>query len=355
MPIEFALLVAASLLAVGAMRLLPKAYGSATVALFSAVVLTWLSWQSAVWLVVGGALTLGFMVLGERLNLKTAAFVVAVVLHVLALVLLRDLPGYAWIGGAYFTLRHVHVLSDWWVGSLSRPRWDDYARYHLFLPVLAAGPIHRYQPFKRQLARRRNDPQELAIGAERLLWGAFQSIVLGHFLIAKAQGILSDIIAPLPAFLFQWALSALDWVGLYLTFAGLSSVAIGLALMMGLRIEENFNAPWRAQNLVDFWSRWHMTLTGFSRDYVFRPVAARTRSSAFGAFSAMIFLGIWHGSTVYWLGWGIWQGLGILLTVQAQRLPFVASLPGWSGKVFAALWLSATYPVVTLVTGGLGE
>lgn len=94
-----------------------------------------------------------------------------------------------------------------------------------------------------------------------------------------------------------------------------------------------------------------MTLTGFSRDYIFRPIAARTRSSVLGAFASMVFLGLWHGSSLYWLGWGLWQGLGIMLTIKAQRLWFLSYMPSWAGTVFAALWLSATFPVVTMVIG----
>lgn len=349
MPVEFMVLVTASLVAVCAMRFLPKPFGPTIVALLTAAILVFLSWESALWLFLGGVLTLVLMSAGEYFERQTQVFVSAILMHVVSLVLLRDLLGYAWIGGAYFTLRHIHVLSDWWIGSLVRPKWSDYARYHLFLPVIAAGPIHRFEPFQRQLARRRNDPTELINGSERLLVGLFQFTVLGT--IMSKQSAYKDT-AMLSPFFQNWLQSLLDWGGLYLTFAGLSSIAIGLSLMMGLKIEENFNAPWRAQNLVEFWSRWHMSLTNFSKDYIFHPVAAKIRSSVAGAFAAMIFLGLWHGSSIYWLGWGIWQGLGVLVTVQAQRNSFGQKYPKWAGKIFIALWLSATFPVVTMLTGG---
>lgn len=252
MPNELAILIAASLVAVCAMRVLAKPYGPASVTVISAATLLLVSWQSALWLFAGMVVTLGSMSMGERHGVRTQVFVGAVVLHATLLVLMRDLPGYAWIGCAYFTLRHIHVLSDWWIGALPKPKLGEYARYHLFLPVLAAGPIHRFEPFQRQMARRRNDLDDLLRGSERLLWGAFQCVVLGHYGMTKVTNASVAALNGLPYFFNEWVRSACGWIGLYLMFAGLSSIAIGLALMMGLRIEENFNAPWRAKNLVEF-------------------------------------------------------------------------------------------------------
>jgi alginate O-acetyltransferase complex protein AlgI len=350
-PSEFVLLTLAALLAVVLMRALPRTYGGPAVAILSAVVLALCSWQSAVWLILGSVLNLGAMAVGDQMKGRTTALVFAITIHLLALLVLRDISGYVWIGSAYFTLRHIHVLSDWWLGVLAKPRWTEYAVYQLFLPVLAAGPIHRYRPFQQQLNRRRNDRTELLSGAERVLWGAFQSICLGLWLCHRIETNAPFDNLTFPMFVHNWAASTWGWLSLYLTFAGLSSIAVGLALMMGLRIEENFNAPWRARNLIGFWSRWHMSLTNFSKDYIFRPVAAATRSSVCGAFSAMIFLGVWHGMSLYWLCWGAWQGLGILLTVQARKYGWFKALSNWSGKLFAALWLSLTLPVITLATG----
>lgn len=351
MPPELIFCLIASLLAVGAMRWLPRRFGPDAVAAISTITLAAVSWQSALFLVTGIVVTFIAMVLGERLKAKAVVFVPAVIAHLATLLLFRELPVAAWLGAAYFTLRHIHVLSDWWCEELPCPRLGDYARYHLFLPVLAAGPIHRFAPFQRQLARRRNDTGELVSGAERTLWGTFQFTVLANAIIPRVERACIEYLAPIPTFFSNWVQSAFDWIALYLSFAGLSSIAIGLSLMMGLRIEENFNAPWRATSLPDFWSRWHMSLTNFSRDYVFRPVAALSRSPITGAFAAMLFLGLWHGSSVYWLGWGAWQGLGIVLTILARRTQWFSELPKSGGPVFVALWLTATYPVVNFLTG----
>ena len=78
---------------------------------------------------------------------------------------------------------------------------------------------------------------------------------------------------------------------MFFSFAGLTSLALGLSLMMGLKLEENFNRPWAAKNLIDFWSRWHMTLSNWCRDYVFYPVTAITRLPVVGLLLAMLAMG----------------------------------------------------------------
>lgn len=354
MPTELVVLIAGSLLSVGAMRALTREAGPNAVVALSLLTLAMLSWTSALWLLVGIAAALTGMEIGDKTHRRTTTFVLSVVFHVTLLLVLRDQPAFAFIGGAYFTLRHIHVISDWWIHGRTRPGVVDYLRYHLFLPVLAAGPIHRFEPFLRQLRRRRNDPTELAEGAERTLTGAFQFTVLSSYVLARSSRALETALSSWPALPRELLLSAFDWMALYLAFAGLSSMAIGLSLMMGLRIEENFNRPWLARDLPDFWNRWHMSLTTFSQDYIFRPVMAYAGSAMIGALSAMLFIGVWHGSSFYWVGWGAWQGTGILLTVLARRLGLFASWPIWTGRAFVASWLIATGPVVSTLIGGFG-
>lgn len=348
---ELIVLMVASLLAVMAVRLLPRGRGTDVASGIAAATLLLISWHSAAWLGCGIALSQWAMWAGDRFQRRTVWFGMATSVHVVLLFLLRDLPTVTTLGGAYFSLRHIHVLSDWWAGRLLRPTTRAYLQYHLFLPTLVAGPIHRFAPFQSQLLRRRNDPEDMVAGAERLLWGAFQFTVLGGWLMNRVNRAVAYGLADAPGSALDLAQSACGWITLYLGFAGLSSIAIGLSLMMGLRIEENFDQPWKARDLLDFWSRWHMTLTSFSRDYIFRPVSAMTRSAVAGAFITMVFLGLWHGLSAYWIGWGIWQGLGVLLTSYARGTGLFASFPVWSGRLFAAFWLLCTMPVVTGITG----
>lgn len=336
-----------------AWRLAPRD-GATWLAAVTLATLAWLSPWAALWL---GGTTLAtplVMALGDRAGrrgLVTAVWGGALVALLLGL---RDLPGILWIGGAYFTLRHLHVLLDWWMGLLPRPGLADYARYQLFLPVLAAGPIHRFQPFHAAIAARRWQPEQFFTGAERALFGAFVAVVLGNWAMHRIAALLERDFRLWPSFAYEWAQSALYWAELYFTFAGLSSLAVGLALMAGLRIEENFVQPWRARSLVEFWTRWHITLSTWCRDYVFRPVAALTRRPALGVVLSMLAMGLWHGSSAYWLLWGLWQGLGLVLTRAAFRLP-LARVPvvvrAVAGPVVVWGWLTLARPVIVVLMG----
>ncbi len=117
-----------------------------------------------------------------------------------------------------------------------------------------------------------------------------------------------------PDFITDWLNSAFGWIQLYFTFAGLTALALGIAVMLGVRLEENFNKPWVARNLVEFWTRWHMTLSLWCKDYVFNPITALSRSPLVGICIAMLAIGIWHESSLYYVLWSFWQALGIVLS-----------------------------------------
>ena len=271
---------------------------------------------------------------------------------------LRDISGPLWIGAAYFTLRHVHVTLDWWMGLLEPPATSDYLRYQFFLPVMAAGPINRFQRFQSETASRRWSAEDVFAGAERLLLGAFQVVVLGGWAMHRVEHAFNRQSVGWPDFQYEWTRSLIYWLDLYFTFAGLTSMALGLALMAGLRLEENFNRPWKSRTLAEFWTRWHITLSSWCRDYVFRPVAATSRRPALGVVLSMLAMGLWHGSSAYWIGWGLWQGLGIVLTRVAERhMPRRTAdvLGGWVGSILGPVsvlaWLTLSRPVLVTLLG----
>lgn len=347
-----ALFLVASLALVPVAWLLPRERAQDAVALLSLLVLAAVSPLSAAWLGGSAVATPFIMRAAEARKLRGLAVSLWGGLLVVLLLTLREIPGLLFVGAAYFTLRHLQVLFDWWTGELEPPTLRDYLRFHLFLPALAAGPIHRFQNFQRQLQRRRWEWADFYEGAERLLFGAFQLAVLGSADMLRLEDLSADAGTPsfTELFLHDWKLSCLYWVQLYFSFAGLTSIAIGLALMQGIRLEENFNAPWKARNLVEFWTRWHMTLSNWCRDYVFRPVTAVTRMPVLGVFMALVVMGVWHQTSAYWLLWGLWQGLGVALTRLAMR-PQGLSLPPAAAAMLGPLsvfaWLSLARPVIT--------
>jgi D-alanyl-lipoteichoic acid acyltransferase DltB (MBOAT superfamily) len=230
------------------------------------------------------------------------------------------------IGLGYYTCRHIHYLIEVYMGNI-KPDLRLFLRYQFFLPVMLAGPIHRYSNFMRQCARRRFDEVQISEALERVLYGYVKIVVLGNHFVAFLLGKkLGDFNAAhqgpgidISGLMGIWLDSAQGWLYMYLQFSGWTDVAIGFALLMGFRVEENFNKPWLAKSLVDFWQRWHMTLSFWCRDYIFTPLMAATRRPLLSIGVAMIAMGLWHEFTLFYVLWGIYQALGIVIAHQFNQ------------------------------------
>jgi alginate O-acetyltransferase complex protein AlgI len=224
------------------------------------------------------------------------------------------------LGLAFYCLRVVHYAIEAYAGRLPQHRLLDYARYLFFLPTLAAGPINRFAEFQRDSNRRRWDSGLFALGLERILYGYFKIMVLGNMLIHKNFGRLLSGFEDYSDWAIEYLRCLQYGANLYFQFAGYSEVAIGLALLVGYRIPENFNWPFLACNIADFWKRWHMTLAGWCRDYVFMPVSAWTRRPAVGVICSMLILGLWHEISLRYLVWGLYHGAGIVIMHGFQKI-----------------------------------
>lgn len=355
MTIQISMLVLLGMLAVPVSWLLPRSIALDVVAIYSLVVLAYFSPATAAWLVAATLLTLTAMRVGEWWGHRGLWASIVAIKLLAGFVLSEVSQGYLWIGVSFFTLRLLHVLGEWWMIRMPLLTLRDLARYQFFLPVMIVGPIHRLPNFLRQVERRRFDWSDFLSGMERCLTGTFMAYVVGQVILARLDASRLAYFGLGEGFAIAWLLSAIAWIKLYFIFAGLSAVALGTGRMMGIRLEENFNKPWRADSLADFWSRWHMSLTSWSRDYVFMPVIAITRSPVLGVFSAMLVIGLWHAFSAYYVLWSFWQALGILLSLQAAKLGSLGRLPPWLRRiaVFASIlgWLSLAQPVITLVLG----
>ncbi len=256
------------------------------------------------------------------------------------------------MGLAYFFCRQIHQL----VEALKMPAQQiplrHYLNYNFFLPVMLAGPIHRAPHFFRQCERRRYDPRNITGGLERILYG-YAKIILGNYLINYKFADLLElfILSENTTLLIE---SVTGWAHLYCQFSGYTDIALGFALLLGIRLEENFNNPLAATTLIDFWQRWHMTLSSWCRDYVFSPIQALTRNQFVAVLAAMIVMGLWHEVSFYYLIWGIYHAVGIALCRLYQRSndPFhLEGLPSHlrHGITRAATfaWLMGSMPVIT--------
>jgi D-alanyl-lipoteichoic acid acyltransferase DltB (MBOAT superfamily) len=257
----------------------------------------------------------------------------------------------AFLGLSYYGLRIIHVAFDRYRGSLRAASLGEYAGYLAFFPAVIAGPIHRFREFLHDQDRRRWDAEAFSTGLERILYGIAKIVVLGNYLLSReAQSALAGT-DRLPAWAIEYVgLFIACWNG-YFQFAGYSDIALGLGNLAGYRLPENFNWPFFATNLRDFWQRWHMTLSQWCRDYVFTPATSRFRSPYAGVVLSMVILALWHELSVRYLLWGLWQAAGIAAWHAFQslkpRLPEVKSRVAKGSLAVASCLLTLNYFVLS--------
>jgi alginate O-acetyltransferase complex protein AlgI len=223
------------------------------------------------------------------------------------------------LGLSYYALRILHLIFEW--SRHDREHFDsvEVIRYLLFFPTQLAGPINRFPDFARDSRRRRWDTALFAIGLERVLYGSVKIVVLANYLVGAKMAMYLETI-PSNSWLASYLGCVQYGLNLYLQFSGYSDVAIGIALLAGYHVPENFNWPFVATDIHDFWNRWHITLSQWCRDYVFKPVAAVSRSPHLGVVAAMLVLGMWHELSLRYLLWGVYHGLGLVAWRQFQTL-----------------------------------
>ena len=213
------------------------------------------------------------------------------------------------VGISFYTFQILSYVIDVSRGKTEVQRnFFNLLLYIAFFPQLIAGPIVTYDSIREQIDHRVVTVQGTALGVRRFLYGLSKKV-----LISNTAAVLADA-----AFGASSPSSALAWVGafayclqIYFDFSGYSDMAIGLASIFGFRLNENFNYPYYALTIRDFWKRWHISLSSWFQEYVYIPLGGSKCSKARAAFNRyMIFFlsGLWHGANFTYIVWGLWHG-----------------------------------------------
>ena len=217
------------------------------------------------------------------------------------------------LGLSYYTFRLIHYVIEKYKHAVPAHGFYNFAQYMFFLPVITAGPIHRYPEFERDLKRKRWDPFMFSEGIERLIYGYVKISFIANLLINFMFVVYINHTMPINQALGYYLYLLQMGLSLYFLFSGYSDIAIGFGLMLGIRVMENFNWPLFSRNISDFWRRWHISLTSWCRDYVYMGTIATTRSAALAALAAMLVMGLWHEFSIRYIVWGLYQGAGIII------------------------------------------
>ena len=216
------------------------------------------------------------------------------------------------IGISFYTFQNMSYVIDVYRGdSKAEKNFASYATYLCLFPQLIAGPIVRYSDVARELRERSVDTAQFSRGVIRFLVGLGKKVLL-----ANSIGVLAELTVPDGSVLFSWLRAIAYTFQIYFDFSGYSDMAIGMGAMMGFQFPENFNYPYLSRSVTEFWRRWHMTLGGWFRDYVYIPLGGSRTSTIKWVRNVLIvwmLTGIWHGASWNFLLWGLYYGILLLV------------------------------------------
>ncbi len=218
---------------------------------------------------------------------------------------------------SFFTFQQIAYLVDSYKGETKEYDLLNYSLFVTFFPQLIAGPIVHHKEMMPQFTASKNKQinfHNIAIGLIIFSIGLFKKVAIADtFAVWANQGFDA---AEYLSFYSAWATSLSYTFQLYFDFSGYSDMAIGLALMFNIKLPINFNSPYKALSIQDFWRRWHMTLSRFLRDYIYIPLGGN-RVSKFRTYVNLMLTfiigGIWHGAGWTFIVWGFLHGLALVI------------------------------------------
>jgi alginate O-acetyltransferase complex protein AlgI len=227
---------------------------------------------------------------------------------------------------SFFTFQQIAYLVDSYRQETKEYDFLNYALFVTFFPQLIAGPIVHHKEMMPQFANNRNmvkNYRNIALGIFIFSMGLFKKVVIADtFAIWANTGF--DTATTLNLF-EAWATSLSYTFQLYFDFSGYTDMAIGIALLFNIKLPINFNSPYKARNIQDFWRRWHITLSRFLRDYIYIPLGGNKKGS-FRTYSNLLATfvigGFWHGAGWTFLFWGFLHGLALSIHRMWQSLGF---------------------------------
>ncbi len=259
------------------------------------------------------------------------------------------------LGISFYSFEAISYLLDTRQGRVKKVTFMDLSLFVTFWPHLIAGPIVRVRELVPQLGFNKPfDPAMMIRGMDRIVYGLVQKNLIANNLAAFVdEGFLPQAAAANTT-VDNWFLAFAFGMQIYFDFASYSNMAIGAAQLVGVTLPENFKFPYHALNPSDFWSRWHMTLSRWIRDYLFFPINARFQGAPGPLYASLIgimaLVGLWHGAGWGFVVWGVMHGVYLVLhriweRAGEQRFPqFMKSrAAAWGWRIVTVLAVMAAW------------
>ena len=241
------------------------------------------------------------------------------------------------IGISFFTFTQIAFLVDTFQGKVKEYRFVHYLLFVTYFPHLIAGPVLHHREMMPQFADSANyrlSPANIAIGVSIFVIGLAKKVLIADNIAPYANYLFDS--PESPSLFVAWGGVLAYTFQIYFDFSGYSDMAIGLSRLFGVRLPLNFNSPYKSTNIVEFWRRWHMTLSRFLKDYLYIPLGGnrhgQTRRYA-NLLTTMLLGGLWHGAGWNFVIWGGLHGIYLIINHAWQKI-FKSS------RVKSRLWLS---------------
>jgi len=229
------------------------------------------------------------------------------------------------LGISFYTLQQIAFIVDSYEGLVKKKNFLDYTLFVVFFPQLIAGPIVHYKEVMPQFESIKNkifNYNNIALGMFIFSIGLFKKIVIADtFSIWVHQGF--DVAYTL-SFFDAWIASLSYTFQLYFDFSGYSDMAIGIALLFNIALPQNFNSPLKATGMIDYWKRWHITLTQFITAYIYTPIVRSFvpltfHKAMFATLLVFLISGMWHGAGWTFIFWGFLHGISVVINHYWQK------------------------------------
>ncbi|HES6506263.1 TPA: D-alanyl-lipoteichoic acid biosynthesis protein DltB [Streptococcus pyogenes] len=235
---------------------------------------------------------------------------------------------FSFLGISYLTFKSIGMIIEMRDGTLQEVRLPDFIRFMIFFPTFSSGPIDRFRRFQEdyhKLPERDDYFAMLNKAVMYLMLGFLYKHIISYCLGGILLPLLENKALMVGGYFNKETILVMYVYGLnlFFDFAGYSMFAIGISYLLGIRTPENFNMPFLSASLKDFWNRWHMSLSFWFRDYVFmrlvhllikhKTFKNRNVTSGVAYLVNMLVMGFWHGLTWYYIAYGLFHGIGLII------------------------------------------
>ncbi len=220
------------------------------------------------------------------------------------------------IGISFFTFQALSYVIDVYRNEVkAQKNYFNILLYIALFPQLIAGPIVKYHDIQEQISKRKLDIGNVAVGMRRFIIGLSKKVLISNTMAFAVDGLFDSKWDSMPMWA-GWIVAISYMLQIYFDFSGYSDMAIGLGQMFGFKFLENFNYPYKATSIKEFWRRWHISLSTWFKEYLYIPLGGNRKGKLrTGINKVFVFFctGLWHGASWTFVLWGLWHGFFLLM------------------------------------------